>query len=65
MAFILILLIYFAASYQGFDWPFAFSYSAVILAIVFSSLVGLFFGYFPAKKASELKPIEALRAKGS
>ena len=35
--------------------------SAVILAVVFSACVGLFFGSYPANRAASLKPIEALR----
>jgi putative ABC transport system permease protein len=35
--------------------------SAVILAVVFSACVGLFFGSYPANRAASLRPIEALR----
>ncbi len=42
-------------------WPTQIPIAWVILSVVFSGLVGVFFGYYPAKKAASLNPIEALR----
>ena len=42
-------------------WPVLISVDAVALALVFSGAVGIFFGFYPARKASQLDPIEALR----
>jgi putative ABC transport system permease protein len=43
------------------QWPTLFSMQAILLAFFFSSVVGIFFGFYPARKASLLNPIEALR----
>jgi len=43
------------------QWPTLFSVKAILLAFLFSGSVGVFFGFYPARKASMLNPIEALR----
>jgi putative ABC transport system permease protein len=43
------------------EWPTVISIPAALLAIVFSSSVGIAFGFYPAWRASKLDPIEALR----
>ncbi|MFN9748599.1 MAG: ABC transporter permease [Burkholderiales bacterium] len=43
------------------EWPVRLMPQSVVLAVGFSAGVGVFFGYYPARRASRLLPIEALR----
>jgi putative ABC transport system permease protein len=42
-------------------WPTLTSPSSILIAFFFSAAVGIFFGFYPARKASRLDPIDALR----
>ncbi len=43
------------------EWPTIVPIEAIMLAVVFSGAVGIFFGFYPARKAAYLDPIQALR----
>lgn len=43
------------------DWNISLSPLSILLAVGFSAAIGVFFGYYPAKKASNMQPIQALR----
>jgi macrolide transport system ATP-binding/permease protein len=43
------------------DWPILLRADVIVAAFLFSAAVGVFFGYYPARQASRLNPIDALR----
>ncbi|HET7512924.1 MAG TPA: FtsX-like permease family protein, partial [Chthoniobacterales bacterium] len=42
-------------------WPTLISLGSIVVAFFFSAAVGIFFGFYPARQAASLDPIEALR----
>jgi len=43
------------------SWPISIEPYSVIISFVVCTMIGVFFGWYPAKKASQMDPIEALR----
>jgi putative ABC transport system permease protein len=46
---------------QMSSWPTRVSGNALLVALVFAAAIGVFFGYYPARRAARLDPIDALR----
>jgi putative ABC transport system permease protein len=46
---------------KAIKWPIVISPEAIVVAFVVAATIGIFFGFYPARKASRLDPIDALR----
>jgi putative ABC transport system permease protein len=61
MGTIISKLVSVVAQLFAFDWPFLLPMNALLLSFGISFLIGVLFGYAPAKKAAQMNPIDALR----
>jgi putative ABC transport system permease protein len=43
------------------SWPVTITVQSILMSFLFSSAIGIFFGWYPARKAAGLNPIDALR----
>ena len=48
--------------WEGSDWPSVISFGTMVIALVVSVAIGVFFGLYPANKAAKLTPVDALRS---
>ncbi|MFA5318710.1 MAG: ABC transporter permease [Patescibacteria group bacterium] len=61
MGIIISGLVALTARYLGYSWNFVITISSIFLSVSVSSLVGIIFGWYPARKAAGFNPVEALR----
>ena len=49
------------AKYLGYSWSFLVTPSSIVVGVLVSGIIGVIFGYFPAREAAKQDPITALR----
>jgi len=54
-------LIAIVANYLEYQWDFVVTVPSILLGVSISCLIGVIFGWYPAKRAASLEPVEALR----
>lgn len=55
------LLVYIIINQLGYDWQFLISTESIVVAVLVSISIGVIFGLYPARRASKISPMEALR----
>lgn len=55
------LISHIITTYLGMEWPFVVSWGVIFISFAVAALFGIAFGWYPAKEAAKLNPIEALR----
>ncbi len=48
--------------WEGSNWPSVISFTTMLIALIVSAAIGIFFGLYPANKAAKLTPVDALRS---
>jgi len=61
IGFLISGLVAIVANYLGYNWQFVVTPSSIFLGLIVSSFVGIIFGWYPAHRAANLEPVEALR----
>jgi len=54
-------VISFGVNYFGYSWDLIITPTSVLMAVIVAWAIGLIFGFWPAKKAAKMSPIDALR----